>query len=44
MDKHTTMNEIRLVGKGNANIVISIGNDDILYRLSVRFKNLEFWL
>lgn len=41
MDKHTTMNEIRLVGKGNANIVISIGNDDILYRLSVRFKNLE---
>lgn len=35
------MNKIHLVSKGNANIVISIENDDILYRLGIKFKSLE---
>lgn len=35
------MNEIRLIGKGNANIVISFGDNNILYRISIRFKELE---
>lgn len=35
------MNEVRLIGKGNVNIVISFGDNDILYWISIRFKELK---